>query len=130
MTAATKSLTTAILFLSRSSLSFTQGRKYYSTTSKLFAMSASSETTKALSPPIARREEDRVVYAGVAPEGWDSKMVCSVVVIYDVIIYIAMNMCFVSNYILLPPLSLCNTLMISMIHISSPDNRMILKRSY
>ena len=78
MTAATKSLTTAILFLSRSSLSFTQGRKYYSTTSKLFAMSASSETTKVLSPP-ARREEDRVVYAGVAPEGWDPKMVCSVV---------------------------------------------------
>jgi len=88
MTAATKSLTTAILFLSRSSLSFTQGRKYYSTTTKLFAMSASSETTKALSPPIARREEDRVVYAGVAPEGWDPKMVCSVVVIYNVYIYI------------------------------------------
>ena len=86
MTAATKSLTTAILFLSRSSSSFTQGRKYYSTTTKLFAMSASSETTKALSPPIARREEDRVVYAGVAPEGWDPKMVCSVV-IYDVHTY-------------------------------------------
>ena len=84
MTAATKSLTTAILFLSRSSLSFTQGRKYYSTTSKLFAMSTSETTT--LIPPIARREEDRVVYAGVAPEDWDPKMVCPVV-IYDVHIY-------------------------------------------
>jgi len=26
------------------------------------------------SPPITRREEDRVVYAGVAPEGWDPEM--------------------------------------------------------
>ena len=25
-------------------------------------------------PPIPRREEDRVVYAGVAPEGWDMEM--------------------------------------------------------
>ena len=119
MTAATKSLTTAILFLSRSSLSFTQGRKYYSTTSKLFAMSASSETTKALSPPIARREEDRVVYAGVAPEGWDHKMVCSAV-IYDVQIYCNEYLfCFLTNF---------NDINIHILF--SPDNRMILKRSY
>jgi len=128
MTAATKSLTTAILFLSRSSSSFTQGRKYYSTTTKLFAMSASSETTKALSPPIARREEDRVVYAGVAPEGWDPKMVCSVV-IYDVHTYCNEYVfCFlIISYS--TTLSLCNTLNDIMINLLSPDNRMILKRS-
>lgn len=27
-----------------------------------------------LSPPIAKREEDRVVFAGIAPPGWDAKM--------------------------------------------------------
>jgi len=31
-------------------------------------------TTTITSPPIPRREEDRVVYAGVAPDGWDPKM--------------------------------------------------------
>ena len=67
---------------------------------------------KVKSPPIARREEDRVVYAGVAPEGWDPKMVCSVV-IYDVHIlyYIEYVFCFrITSYSI--PLSLCNSLMI------------------
>ena len=27
-----------------------------------------------LSPPIAKRKEDRVVFAGIAPTGWDPKM--------------------------------------------------------
>lgn len=27
-----------------------------------------------VSPPVPRRDEDRVIYAGVAPEGWDTKM--------------------------------------------------------
>ena len=31
-------------------------------------------TAATATPPIPRREEDRVVYAGVAPPGWDPKM--------------------------------------------------------
>ncbi|CAB9519827.1 Dipeptidyl aminopeptidase BI [Seminavis robusta] len=31
--------------------------------------------TAELKPPVARREEDRVVYAGAAPPGWDPKIV-------------------------------------------------------
>ena len=31
-------------------------------------------TTEDVSPPIAKREEDRVVFAGIAPPGWDAKM--------------------------------------------------------
>lgn len=27
-----------------------------------------------VTPPVPRRDEDRVIYAGVAPEGWDKKM--------------------------------------------------------
>ena len=27
-----------------------------------------------IAPPIAKREEDRVVFAGIAPPGWDPKM--------------------------------------------------------
>ncbi|CAB9516963.1 Dipeptidyl aminopeptidase BI [Seminavis robusta] len=35
----------------------------------------STATASKLSPPVARREEDRVVYAGAAPPGWDPKIV-------------------------------------------------------
>jgi hypothetical protein len=33
-----------------------------------------STSTMVEKPPLPRREEDRVVYAGSAPEGWDSKI--------------------------------------------------------
>ena len=81
MTAASKSLTTAILFLTRSSSSFTQGTRHhnphraFSTKQSLFgATQKSTMTTSTATPPVPRREEDRVVYAGSAPPGWDPKM--------------------------------------------------------
>ena len=81
MTAASKSLTTAILFLTRSSSSFTQGTRHhnphraFSTKQSLFgATQKSTMTTSTPTPPVPRREEDRVVYAGSAPPGWDPKM--------------------------------------------------------
>jgi hypothetical protein len=30
--------------------------------------------TDVAAPPVARREESRVVYAGIAPEGWDPEI--------------------------------------------------------
>jgi len=78
-----KSWTAAIVLLSRSSLSFTQGNRLHRSfsTTKLFGTASSppeetimTATTTITSPPIPRREEDRVVYAGVAPDGWDPKM--------------------------------------------------------
>ena len=82
MTAASKSLTTAILFLTRSSSSFTQGTRnhpYRAFSTKQFGTTQKSTMTTSTNspcptPPIPRREEDRVVYAGVAPPGWDPKM--------------------------------------------------------
>lgn len=35
---------------------------------------SSSTSNQVATPPLATREEDRVVYAGVAPPGWDAKL--------------------------------------------------------
>ena len=35
---------------------------------------ATTDAVSLISPPMAKREEDRVVFAGIAPPGWDSKM--------------------------------------------------------
>lgn len=43
-------------------------KSFQSTTSRRLCLAMSAV------PPVARREEDRVVYAGVAPEGWDPKV--------------------------------------------------------
>ena len=79
-------MTTAILFLTRSSSSFTQGTRHhnphraFSTKQSLFGttqkstMTTSSTNNSPPTPPVPRREEDRVVYAGSAPPGWDPKM--------------------------------------------------------
>jgi len=65
---ATTSFTAAIILLTRSSSSsFTQGSRCAFST-KLFDM------TSRTAPPVPRREEERVAYAGVAPRGWDTKM--------------------------------------------------------
>ena len=38
------------------------------------SVSSSTKGKIEIAPPVARREEDRVVYAGVAPPGWDPKI--------------------------------------------------------
>ena len=35
---------------------------------------ATTKSYDVISPPIARRDEDLVCFAGVAPPGWDAKM--------------------------------------------------------
>ncbi|EJK71906.1 hypothetical protein THAOC_06609, partial [Thalassiosira oceanica] len=64
----------SLLVLSRTTNSFQAAagqRSYRAIATKLQTMATSTEV---LSPPVARREEDRSVFAGVAPEGWDPKM--------------------------------------------------------
>lgn len=54
-----------------------KSNRYSASTFRLAASMSSSTSTipvATVSPPIPRREEDRVVYAGVAPDGWDTKV--------------------------------------------------------
>jgi len=37
-------------------------------------LAMSSTSTSTLEPPVPRREEDRVIYAGVAPKDWDAEL--------------------------------------------------------
>jgi hypothetical protein len=73
--------TTAILFLSRSTSSFTAIRshrhvRYFFATTELFTTSSSTSSSSMTSsaskpstirPPLPRRDESRVVYAGIGP---------------------------------------------------------------
>ncbi|KAL9179620.1 hypothetical protein ACHAXT_008910 [Thalassiosira profunda] len=74
MAAAKSSCYAALLLLGRSSTSFIQGTRAFSASTRLFGKTSQSTMTATVTPPVPRREEDRVVYAGVAPEGWDPKM--------------------------------------------------------
>ena len=65
---------TAALLIASPRLAQSFLRRPFLTTSTIMASTTQDTSLNLMTPPVARREEDRVVYVGAAPDGWDPKV--------------------------------------------------------